>query len=715
MNNRILIVDDNPAIHSDFCKIFRPQSSAACALDDSASQLFNLPRRTRLNPEVALESASSGEEALRMVQQSTSRQEPYALAFMDVHMPPGWDGVDTAQRLWEIDPDLLIVFCTAYSNYSWAVLATKLGHSDKFLILKKPFEAIEVTQLAVAMIRKWELARESRQRLIELDQLVAERTRHLQQQIEKTKATEERFAKAFHFTPLPMFILKADTLALVDANQHFAQLAEGATVDGQPREDAIRNLLRSNPALMKCLAAHGPVHCEECSLDTPVAGRRTLLVSRESFLLGHEPHMLVVSEDITERLASQERLRQSQKMEAVGQLAAGIAHDFNNIMTVILGRISDHIGDPELPNTYRESLTEVLNSGIRAAELTRQLLAFGRRQALTLQPINLESTLRGQIAMLGRVISENYRISLKIGENLPPILADPTAVHHIVMNLVLNARDAMPGGGCVELEAHAEQIMPAARVKAAGLEVRGGHYICLSVRDEGCGMDEHVRARIFEPFFTTKEVGKGSGLGLPMVYGLVAQLSGWLEVDSQPTLGSVFRIFLPVAEKAVLSVQPTPRQVDKTPCGQGRVALIVEDDAPIRRMLCEMVKRFGFEILSASSAHEALTLWEEDQVADRVDLLLTDIVMPGSLNGLGLGARLQAERPNLKVVYSTGYSAEMLNAGEFLRENGNYLPKPYELGTLATLLAGIFPRPTAPESHRSNACPADLALTSEML
>jgi two-component system cell cycle sensor histidine kinase/response regulator CckA len=715
MNNRILIVDDNPAIHADFNKILRPQSASVSALDDSASQLFNITRRARQKPEVVLQSACSGEEALRMVQESTLRQEPYAMAFMDVHMPPGWDGVDTAQRLWEIDPDLLIVFCTAYSNYSWAVLATKLGYSDKFLILKKPFEAIEVTQLAVAMIQRWTLARESQQRLIELDRLVAERTRHLQLQIEKTKATEERFAKAFHFTPLPMFILKADTLELVDANENFAQLAGDATMGGHDRQDAIRNLLRTNPAFIKCLSAPGPLHCEQCNLETPVAGRRTLLVSRESFFLGLEPHMLVVSEDITERLASQERLRQSQKMEAVGQLAAGIAHDFNNIMTVILGRISDHIGDPELPNTYRESLTEVLNSGIRAAELTRQLLAFGRRQALSLQPINLEATLRGQIGMLGRVISENYRISLRIAENLPPVLADPAAVHHIIMNLMLNARDAMPEGGCVELEAHTEQIMPATRVKADGLEVMGGHYICLSVRDEGCGMDEHVRARIFEPFFTTKEVGKGSGLGLPMVYGLVAQLSGWLEVDSQPNCGSIFRIFLPVAEIAAPAVQPAPKQMAKIPCGQGRVALIVEDDAPIRRMLCEMVKRFGFEILSAASAHEALMIWEKDKVAERVNLLITDIVMPGSLNGFGLGARLQAQRPNLKVVYSTGYSAEMLNAGEILRENGNYLPKPYELSTLATLLAGIFPRPMVPPGQRGNARPEELALTSEML
>ena len=200
-----------------------------------------------------------------------------------------------------------------------------------------------------------------------------------------------------------------------------------------------------------------------------------------------------------------------------------------------------------------------------------------------------------------------------------------------------------------------------------------------------------------------------------MVYGLVAQLSGWLEVDSQPNRGSVFRVFLPVADIAAPIIEPAVRQAAKTPCGLGRVALIVEDDAPIRRMLCEMVKRFGFEILSASSAHEALTVWEKDDVADRVDLLITDIVMPGSLSGLGLGARLQADRPGLKVVYSTGYSAEMLNAGDILRENGNYLPKPYELGTLASLLAGLFPSAGHPVGQRTNAPPSDLALRAETL
>ena len=714
MNNRILIVDDNPAIHADFNKILRPHTAAGFALDDSASQLFNTARRARQLPEVILQSASSGEEALRMVRQSLQLQEPFAMAFMDVHMPPGWDGVDTVVRLWEVDPDLLIVFCTAYSDYSWTGLAAKLGHSDKFLILKKPFEAIEVTQLAVAMMQKWALNRESRQRLIELDHLVAERTRHLELQIEMTKATEERFSKAFHFTPLPMLILKAESLELVDCNGHFLDLAGATVLEGAARGEAVQSLLGSNPAFMRCLSAPGQLRCEQINLETQLAGRRTLLVSRESFNLGHKPHMLVVTEDITERLAGQERLRQSQKMEAVGQLAAGIAHDFNNIMTVILGRISDHIGDPELPNAYKESLTEVLNSGSRAAELTRQLLAFGRRQALSLQPLNLETTLFGQVRMLGRVISENYRINLQVAENLPPVLADPSAVHHIIMNLMLNARDAMPEGGSIDLEAHAEQIPAGTRPQAEGLKVLGGHYICLSIRDEGCGMDEHLRSRIFEPFFTTKEVGKGSGLGLSMVYGLVAQLSGWLEVDSQPNHGSVFRVFLPVAEMAAPVAPPTVRQAAQTPCGRGRVALIVEDDAPIRRMLCEMVKRFGFEILSASSAHEALTIWEKDHTADKVDLLITDIVMPGSLSGLALGARLQADRPDLKVVYSTGYSAEMLNAGDILRENGNFLPKPYELGTLATLLAGIFPPSTSPESKRGNARSSDLALTSEI-
>lgn len=713
MNNRILIVDDNHAIHADFNKILRPHTALGSALDNSASQLFNTTPRSRPLPEVILQSAARGEEALQKVQQSIQAREPFAMAFMDVHMPPGWDGVDTVLRLWEFDPNLLIVFCTAYSDYSWTGLAAKLGYSDKFLILKKPFEAIEVTQLAVAMIQKWERTRKSRERMLELDQLVAERTRHLELQIEKTRATEERFTKAFHFTPLPMFILKADTLELVECNEHFAELAGGASLEGPARQDAVRTLMQSNPALLDCVSAAGPLRCEQSHLETPLAGRRTLLVSRESFFLGHEPHMLVVSEDITERLASQERLRQSQKMEAVGQLAAGIAHDFNNIMTVILGRISDHIGDPAMPDIYRESLTEVLNSGTRAAELTRQLLAFGRRQALSLQPLNLETTLRGQVRMMGRVISENYHINLQIATNLPSVLADPAAVHHIIMNLMLNARDAMPEGGSIRLEAHAEQIQPGTRPQSDGLKVLGGHYVCLSIRDEGCGMDEHLRSRIFEPFFTTKEAGKGSGLGLPMVYGLVAQLSGWLEVDSQPNLGSEFRVFLPVAEIAAPSVQPAVRQAAKTPCGLGRVALIVEDDAPIRRMLCEMVKRFGFEILSASSAHEALTVWEKDDVADRVDLLITDIVMPGSLSGLGLGARLQTDRPGLKVVYSTGYSAEMLNAGDILREDGNFLPKPYELGTLASLLAGLFPSASVPLGLRTNAAPTDLALRAE--
>ncbi len=715
MNNRILVVDDNPAIHGDFNKILRPPTPAGSALDDSALQLFNITPRARRHPVVELSFASSGEEALSLVKQARSRQEPFAMAFMDVQMPPGWDGVQTVQRLWEVEPDLQIVFCTAYSDYSWADLAERLGHSDKFLILKKPFEAIEVTQLAVAMLQKAEATRESQRRVSELDTLVAERTRHLHEQVMATRATEERFSKAFNFTPTPMVILKAGSMKVVDANESFARLA------GQEEENAaegrakVSGLLAANPDFRRCVSAGGPLRGIECRLDCPAAGQRTLVVSREIFPLGGEPHLLVVAEDITDRLASEERLRQSQKMEAVGQLAAGIAHDFNNIMTVILGRISDHVSDPELPDCFRSSLTEVLTSGSRAAELTRQLLAFGRRQSLSIKPLDLDPTLRAQVCMLGRVISENYTLDLKLQPGLSAALADPSALHHIVMNLVINARDAMPNGGLIELRVSEEAVAAGRRERADGLVVAGGRYVCLSIRDEGCGMDERLRARIFEPFFTTKEVGKGSGLGLPMVYGLVAQLAGWVEVDSQPGHGSEFRVYLPAAGNAAPVTAPLLRRASAPPAGHGRTAMIVEDDAPIRRMLSEMVRRFGFKIVSASSGNEALTMWERDKLAGGVDLVITDVVMPGSMSGLSLGARLQAECPDLKIVYSTGYSAEMLQGAEFLMESNNYLPKPYDLTTLSTLLADLFPPDSPSVEERSCPQPGDLALASTVL
>lgn len=715
MNNRILVVDDNPAIHQDFDKILRPRLDSASSLDDLAAQLFKVTPQARRHPEVQLSFASSGEEALAAVQAGLSRGEPFAMAFMDVQMPPGWNGVETVLRLWETDPDLLVVFCTAYSDYSWSDLAERLGHSDKFLILKKPFEAIEVTQLAVAMLSKWSATREARLRMDELDRLVAERTAHLQHQVEITRATEERFSRAFHLTPLPMLILHAGNLEVVDANEHLAALAGGAEAGGADSHDSIRRLLAANPAIIRGLAAPNQIRGQQYSMHLPAGGTRTLVVSREFFTLAGESHMLIVADDITERLASEERLRQSQKMEAVGQLAAGIAHDFNNIMTVILGRISDHVGDPHLPARYRESLTEVLTSGTRAAELTRQLLAFGRRQALVLQPVNLEQALRSQAAMLGRVISENYRIHLEFDQDLPAAMADPAAMHHIVMNLVINARDSMPQGGSIDLRVAALRIPAGPREQADGLHVEGGLYLCLSVRDSGCGMDKQLRARIFEPFFTTKEVGKGSGLGLPMVYGLVAQLSGWLEVKSQPGRGSEFRVYLPAAGHRAPEKAPALPGLSRLPCGRGRMALIVEDDAPIRRMLCQMVKRFGFEIHSAASGHEALKMWENENLADTLDLVITDIVMPGSLSGLSLGARFQEERPDLKIVYSTGYSAEMLNGGEFLHGNRNYLPKPYELATLSALLLELFPEELPVPSLRGSVSREELALASSAL
>ena len=534
-----------------------------------------------------------------------------------------------------------------------------------------------------------------------LDALVLERTQHLQHQIELTRATEERFSQAFHLTPLPMAILNATTGAVSNANAPLLRLAQGFPENVAGRNSPVTTLLAANPALMLKLTAPGPLQGETCRIRKANGQESTLLVSRESFMIGRERHLLMVADDISDRLAAEDQLRQSQKMEAVGQLAAGIAHDFNNIMTVILGRISDQVADITLPSSCRESLTEVLTSGWRAAELTQQLLAFGRQQVLALQPINLEQTLQSQITMLARVIGDHCLIEMHGGPGLGAVMADPAAVHHIVMNLILNARDAMPNGGRILVQVR-DMSSPNHEGRQDSRLKTGASYLCLSIRDEGCGMSEEVRTRIFEPFFTTKEFGRGSGLGLPMVYGLVAQLSGWIEVESSPGQGSEFRIFLPAASAPAPQPVSAPhaKRRPSAPSGQNRTVMIVEDNLPLQRMLCGMVRRFGFTVHSASSADEALVLWDKERLGERIDLLITDIVMPGSMSGLGLGQRLQSGHPKLKIVYSSGYSSEMLHPVEIQPGERNYLPKPYDLNKLAALLEDLFPVEAQPKPER---------------
>ena len=373
-------------------------------------------------------------------------------------------------------------------------------------------------------------------------------------------------------------------------------------------------------------------------------------------------------------------------MEAIGQLAAGIAHDFNNILTVIQGHagLMQHKLEPHDPQ--RKSLAQICGAAGRASTLIRQLLMFSRKQVMQFRHLDLNDTLRGATKMVERLVGEHVQIDLRPSDSLPAIHADPSMMEQIVMNLAVNARDAMPNGGRITITTSVNMVKRAPT--PMDTEPRDGQYVLFAFTDTGSGMDTRILSRIFEPFFTTKPVGKGTGLGLSTVFGIVRQHGGWLEVDSLVDQGTTFRIYFPRSEQAPETVEPVEGNTLRT----GReTVLVAEDEEPLREMVAQVLRIQGYTVLEAASGRHALQVWEEANQS--VDLLVTDMVMPGGIMGGELAERLLTKCPNLRVIYTSGYSPGMAGKDASLLERRNFLPKPYSIGKLAQVVRECLDAP----------------------
>ncbi len=391
---------------------------------------------------------------------------------------------------------------------------------------------------------------------------------------------------------------------------------------------------------------------------------------------GRITHFLAVKEDITGQKALAEQLRQAQKLEAIGQLAGGVAHDFNNLLAAMMMNVGTLQENPGLDQDTHQMLAELMEVAQRAANLTRQLLMFSRRSVLEKKTLDMNEVVGNLLRMLERLIGEHIRVRFDRREGLPLIEADPGMLEQVLLNLAVNARDAMPLGGQLEIGLEALAVDEARARPYPG--VRPGGFICLTVADTGCGMDEATRKRIFEPFFTTKEVGRGTGLGLATVHGIVGQHKGWVEVESEPGKGATFRVFLPADARPV-----GPRvHVEATRVDRGQEAiLLVEDEESVRRFTAKSLQRLGYQVVEAASGPEAMKVWHKSQ--GQIDLLLSDMMMPEGMTGLDLAEKLQAVKPGLKVIISSGYSAEIVDQGLPAGKPIRRLQKPYHLKTLA--------------------------------
>lgn len=392
-------------------------------------------------------------------------------------------------------------------------------------------------------------------------------------------------------------------------------------------------------------------------------------------------HIVGVAEDITAKIQLEMQLRQSQKMEAIGQLSAGVAHDFNNLMTIIQGNNS-LVAEEEDPAERQIFIAEINKATEKAAALTRQLLLVGRQEIMNFREIDINDTIKQTLAMLQRIVGEDIDLRFQTPAYPLTVRADTGMITQILLNLTVNSRDAMPKGGQIIIDVSEKNFNEGATDLQPGL--KPGAYACISVSDTGPGIPREIQSRVFEPFFTTKDVGKGTGLGLATVFSIVQQHSGWINLYSEPGRGTTFRIHLPmIPGPSVSGTEEEKEEATALPHGEETI-LIVEDEMPIRKMLRAFLSKLGYSIIEAGTGHEALRVWQEN--AKKIDLLITDVVMPDGMNGIELARKLQEKKPDLKVIYSSGYSPDLMRSENANLEKRIFVAKPYSLNELAQVV-----------------------------
>ncbi len=416
--------------------------------------------------------------------------------------------------------------------------------------------------------------------------------------------------------------------------------------------------------------------------------------SRGTFLVSSHPvrnpegaviAAIMTLTDLTERMELEEQLRQAQKMEAMGRLAGSVAHDFNNLLTIIGGYGQMVLDSLDTANPLRRDLEAIMEGANRATLLTRQLLSFSRRQVLQPQVFDLNRHLSRMKRMLHRVMGEDVELGTTLGAKTSRILADAAQLDQVLLNIILNARDAMPTGGRFGIRTSDVELGEGSEPKS----LKPGRYVLLSLSDTGLGMDAQTQKRAFEPFFTTKGKGKGTGLGLSTAYGIVKQSGGEIVIRSQLGSGTTVDIYFPVAEEA--PVQPSPQTREPRRSGGTETVLVVEDDTEVLRLAAEMLSRMGYTVLTASSPAEALRIWEER--GSSVDLVLSDVIMP-QMSGPEMAHRLAAGRPGVKVLYMSGYTEEVIARHGVLNMNTGFVHKPFTYELLANKVRAALDRKT---------------------
>jgi PAS domain S-box-containing protein len=581
------------------------------------------------------------------------------------------------------------------SEWRWLEHAGWVLFEDTFLLIAIKRSVSEMWNIAERTVESENLNKELEGYVIQRTGQLAAVNRELETEESERKLAEEalrdsekRYRLLFESNPLPMWVYDVETLSFLAVNaavvhRYGYSEEEFLTLtikDIRPAEDV--------PALLEniSIASVDSNDSRQCRHQKKDGTFIDVEISSHSLNFAGRNAKLVLANDITERQRaeealhrSEEQLRQALKMEAVGKLAGGVAHDFNNLLTAITGHSEMCLRRLTPDNSLYHHIDQIKKSGDRAAGLTRQLLAFSRKQILQPEVLDLNHIVIELSKMLQRLIGEDIDLRIQLAAELGKVKADPNQLEQVLMNLVVNARDAMPKGGKLTIET--SNVHLGEEFADSHMSVPPGDYVMLAVSDSGCGMDAQTQARIFEPFFTTKEVGKGTGLGLATVYGIVKQSEGSIWVYSEVGCGTTFKIYLPFVDggvpEAVAGIE-----VDELLRGTETV-LLVEDEEVVREMATEILRDCGYHVLEAHHPKEALTLAAEYE--GEIHLMLTDVVMP-LMSGRELAEQLRPLRPDMKVLYMSGYTDDAIVHHGVLEKGTAFIAKPFSIDSLALKL-----------------------------
>ena len=627
----------------------------------------------RVAPHIELEAVPTGRECLHRI-----RSASYDVLLLDNHLRD----MDGVQVLTQMAPDgipMPVVVVTAVGDEDLVVQVLRLGACDYVpkhgLYIERLPGVLENAAAEYAKLGREGRTPGMRRRIVYAEHTAADidlTLRHFADnaphlKIEVVHSAADALARLREGT---LDLLLADlrmpdmsTIELLRESRHLGLRIPILVVTGRGDDAAAA-------AALKLGAADYIVKRDDYLLQLPYAIENA--IHRSQLMRTNDR----LQEELAERERTEEQLRQAQKMESIGRLAGGIAHDFNNLVTAINGYTDLITQDLGPTHPLRNDLAQIRRAGDRAADLTRQLLAFSRRQLLQPRVVGLNVLVADTTQMLGRVLGEDVQLVTVLDPHAGMVKADAGQIDQVIMNLAVNARDAMPRGGKLTLETRAVQIDEA--YSEAHLSMPPGSYVMLSVSDTGTGMDADTMANAFEPFFTTKEPGKGTGLGLSTVYGIVKQSGGWIWAYSELGKGTTFKIYLPrVAEAAAEAVEK--RAEVRSPNGTERV-LVVEDDAMVRRLITQTLRKHGYEVVESSNGADALQIVAVD---DRpLALLVTDVVMPG-MSGLELAENLRRSRPVIHVLFMSGYTDDAVVRHGLLDAAMAFLQKPFTPSGLA--------------------------------